>query len=35
MQEKLRGMGFKDAFVIAFENGERIDLSKAIAQTTE
>jgi N-acetylmuramoyl-L-alanine amidase len=35
MQEKLRAMGFKDAFVIAFENGERIDLSKAIAQTTE
>jgi N-acetylmuramoyl-L-alanine amidase len=35
MQEKLRTMGFKDAFVIAFENGERIDLSKAIAQTTE
>ncbi len=35
MQEKLRATGFKDAFVIAFENGERIDLSKAIAQTTE
>jgi N-acetylmuramoyl-L-alanine amidase len=35
MQDKLRGMGFKDAFVIAFENGERIELSKAIAQTTE
>lgn len=35
MQGKLREMGFKDAFVIAFENGERIELSKAIAQTTE
>ncbi len=35
MQEKLRDMGFKDAFLIAFENGERIDLSKAIAQTTD
>lgn len=35
MQDELRKMGFKDAFVIAFENNERIDLSKAIAQTTE
>lgn len=35
MQEQLRGMGFKDAFVIAFENGVRIELSKAIAQTTD
>ncbi len=31
--EKLKSMGFKDAFVVAFENGERIELSKAIAQT--
>jgi N-acetylmuramoyl-L-alanine amidase len=31
--EKLKAMGFKDAFVVAFENGERIELSKAIAQT--
>jgi N-acetylmuramoyl-L-alanine amidase len=35
LQDKLRTMGFKDAFVIAFQNGERIDLSKAIAQTSE
>ncbi|MFN0032777.1 MAG: N-acetylmuramoyl-L-alanine amidase [Flavobacteriales bacterium] len=31
--EKLKAMGFKDAFVVAFENDQRIDLSKAIAQT--
>lgn len=35
MQTYLKETGFKDAFVVAFENGERIDLSKAIAQTTE
>jgi N-acetylmuramoyl-L-alanine amidase len=35
MQDNLREMGFKDAFLIAFENGVRIDLSKAIAQTTD
>ncbi|MBX7052830.1 MAG: N-acetylmuramoyl-L-alanine amidase [Flavobacteriales bacterium] len=35
MQEFLKTKGFKDAFIIAFENGERIELSKAIAQTSE
>lgn len=35
MQELLKKKGFADAFIIAFENGERIELSKAIAQTTE
>ena len=35
MQEQMKELGFKDAFVIAFENRERIDLSKAISQTTE
>ncbi len=33
--EKLKTMGFKDAFVVAFDNSERIELSKAIAQTTK
>lgn len=33
-QEKLREMGFKDAFIVAFENGQRIDLSKAISLTS-
>jgi N-acetylmuramoyl-L-alanine amidase len=31
--EKLKAMGFKDAFIVAFENNQRIELSKAIAQT--
>lgn len=35
MQEFLKNKGFKDAFIIAFENGIRIELSKAIAQTSE
>ncbi len=35
MQEQMKELGFKDAFVIAFDNKERIDLSKAISQTTE
>lgn len=35
MQDYLRSIGFKDAFVVAFENGQRIDLNKAIAQTAE
>jgi len=35
MQDHLRSMGFKDAFVVAFENGQRVDLSKAIAQSSE
>lgn len=30
-QEKLKEMGFKDAFIVAFEDGQRIDLSKAIS----
>ncbi|MEZ4799121.1 MAG: N-acetylmuramoyl-L-alanine amidase [Flavobacteriales bacterium] len=34
MQKNLREMGFKDAFIVAFENGERIDLSEAIRKTT-
>jgi len=34
MQEQMRDRGFKDAFIVAFENDKRIDLSKAIAQTT-
>lgn len=33
-QEKLKEMGFKDAFIVAFENGQRIDLSKAISLTS-
>lgn len=33
--EKLKSMGFKDAFIVAFENGDRIELSKAIAQTSK
>lgn len=32
--EKLKELGFKDAFIVAFQNGERIDLSKAIALTS-
>jgi N-acetylmuramoyl-L-alanine amidase len=35
MQDYLRSIGFKDAFVVAFENGQRVDLNKAIAQTAE
>ena len=35
MQEYLRSIGFKDAFIVAFENGQRIDLNKAIAQSAE
>ncbi len=35
MQDHLRSVGFKDAFIVAFENGQRIDLNKAIAQTAE
>jgi N-acetylmuramoyl-L-alanine amidase len=35
MQQYLKKIGFKDAFVVAFENGERIELSKAIATTTD
>lgn len=34
MQELMRDRGFKDAFIVAFEDDKRIDLSKAIAQTT-
>jgi N-acetylmuramoyl-L-alanine amidase len=34
LQEQMRDRGFKDAFIVAFENDKRIDLSKAIAQTT-
>lgn len=35
MQEYLRTLGFKDAFIVAFENGQRVDLNKAIAQSAE
>jgi N-acetylmuramoyl-L-alanine amidase len=31
LQSKLREMGFKDAFVIAWENNKRIDLNQAIS----
>lgn len=34
MQKKLREMGFRDAFIVAFENGSRIDLNEAIRKTT-
>jgi N-acetylmuramoyl-L-alanine amidase len=33
MQDELRRMGFKDAFVVAFENNKRIDLSAAMQKT--
>ncbi|MCC6600254.1 MAG: N-acetylmuramoyl-L-alanine amidase [Crocinitomicaceae bacterium] len=32
-QQYLREMGFKDAFIVAFENGRRIDLNEAIDKT--
>lgn len=32
MQTKLRELGFKDAFVIAWENDKRVDLNQAISQ---
>ena len=32
--EKLKELGFKDAFIVAFQNGDRIELSKAIALTS-
>lgn len=35
MQEELRAMGFKDAFIVAFENGQRIDLNKALSQSAD
>jgi N-acetylmuramoyl-L-alanine amidase len=35
LQKKLREMGFKDAFIVAFKNGERMDLNEAIRQTTK
>lgn len=33
MQQTLRDMGFKDAFVVAYENGQRIDLNQAIRKS--
>jgi N-acetylmuramoyl-L-alanine amidase len=33
MQDALRGMGFRDAFVVAFENDKRIDLGVALEKT--
>jgi N-acetylmuramoyl-L-alanine amidase len=32
-RDKLIGIGFKDAFIIAFEDNQRIDLTKAVNQT--
>lgn len=32
--QKLKELGFKDAFIVAFQNGERVELSKAIALTS-
>jgi len=32
-RDKLVGLGFKDAFIIAFEDNQRIDLTKAVNQT--
>jgi N-acetylmuramoyl-L-alanine amidase len=32
-RDKLIGLGFKDAFIIAFEDNQRIDLMKAVNQT--
>lgn len=34
IQKKLREKGFTDAFIVAFENGQRIDLNEAIRKTT-
>lgn len=34
LQKKLREIGFRDAFIVAFENGTRIDLNEAIRKTT-
>ena len=33
IQQKLRDMGFKDAFIVAFEDGKRIDLNVAMSKT--
>ncbi|MFZ4786019.1 MAG: N-acetylmuramoyl-L-alanine amidase family protein, partial [Flavobacteriales bacterium] len=34
-QKLLREMGFKDAFIVAFENGQKIDLNEAIAKSSK
>jgi N-acetylmuramoyl-L-alanine amidase len=33
MQDALRTMGFRDAFVVAFEKDKRVDLSVALQKT--
>lgn len=33
IQQSLRNMGFRDAFIVAFENGKKIELSSAINKT--
>ena len=35
MQKILRDMGFKDAFIVAFENGKKLDLNEAIAKSNK
>jgi len=35
MQKILREMGFKDAFIVAFENGKKLDLNEAIAKSNK
>ncbi len=34
LQKQLRALGFKDAFIVGFENGQRIDLNEAIRKAT-
>jgi N-acetylmuramoyl-L-alanine amidase len=35
MQKTLREMGFKDAFIVSFENGKKLDLNEAIAKSNK
>ncbi len=35
MQKILREMGFKDAFIVSFENGKKLDLNEAIAKSNK
>ena len=35
MQQALRNMGFKDAFIVAMENGNRVDINMAIRKLAE
>lgn len=34
LQKQLRALGFRDAFIVGFENGQRIDLNEAIRKAT-